>query len=44
MSLVLRKLEVKTGAAVERLTELAHRDPRRESYQEFKSSHPAPEE
>jgi hypothetical protein len=41
---VLRDLNVNTAATIDRLTELARRDPRRGSYLEFKTSHPGPEE
>jgi hypothetical protein len=40
---VLRDLGVNTTASIDRLTELARRDPRRGSYLEFKSSHPGQE-
>ncbi len=41
---VLRDLNVNTAATIDRLAELARRDPQRGSYLEFKSSHPEWEE
>ena len=41
---VLKDLNINTAATIDRLVELARRDPGRGSYLEFKSSHPEREE